>query len=128
MSSSAAILVNLSKRYDHISPILWELHWLPVEQRINFKIILLTFKCLHDMVPLYLKELVKPYEPKRMLKSSSKNLVDTTNFNLRTYGFRAFSVSAPTLWNALTDRIRNCHTIGIFKRLLETHLFSIVFN
>ena len=128
VQNSAARLVNLSKRYDHISPILRELHWLPVEQRINFKIILLTFKCLHDMAPLYLKELVKPYEPKRTLRSSSKNLVDTTNFNLRTYGFRAFSVSAPTLWNALPDRIRNCNNIGIFKKLLKTHLFSIVFN
>ena len=128
VQNSAARLVNLSKRYDHISPILRELHWLPVEQRINFKIILLTFKCLHDMAPLYLKELVKPYEPKRTLRSSSKNLVDTTNFNLRTYGFRAFSVSAPTLWNALPDRIRNCNNIEIFKKLLKTHLFSIVFN
>ena len=80
------------------------------------------------MAPLYLKELVKPYEPKRTLRSSSKNLIDTSNFNLRTYGFRAFSVSAPTLWNALPDRIRNCHNIGIFKKFLKTHLFSIVFN
>ena len=79
VQNSAARLVNLSKRYDHISPIFRELHWLPVEQRMHFKIILLTFKCLHDMAPLYLKELVKPYEPKRTLRSSSKNLVDTTN-------------------------------------------------
>ena len=56
-----------------VTPILRELHWLPVAERIHFKILLLTFKSLNDMVPFYLRELLSPYIPSRTLRSSSKS-------------------------------------------------------
>ena len=128
VQNAAAGLVVLSNRYDHITPILRELHWLPIKQKIIFKIILLIFKSTHGLAPVYLEELLKPYVPKRQLRSSTKNFLSIEPYKLRTYGFRAFSVSAPILWNSLPEEIRNCHSIETFKSLLKTHLFNDAFN
>jgi len=72
---------------DHITPLLRELHWLPVEHRINLKFLLITFKALNDLAPSYISSLLHLYIPNRLLRSSSK-------FQLtETYGDRACSVS-----------------------------------
>ena len=71
------------------------LHWLPVCLRIKFKIILLTYKVLHNCAPLYIKDLIDPYVPARCLRSSSHILLQQPRFNLQTYGGRAFSVASP---------------------------------
>ena len=109
---------------DQITLVLRDLRWLPVEQRIVFKILLLTYKCVHDKTPIYLKDLLRPYIPKRNLRSSSMNLLDHEPYNLKGYGYRAFSVSAPRLWNSLPDHIRNSQSVEIFKSRIKTYLFS----
>ena len=109
---------------DQITLVLRDLRWLPVEQRIVFKILLLTYKCMHDMTPIYLKDLLRPYIPKRNLRSASMNLLDHEPYNLKGYGYRAFSVSAPRLWNSLPDHIRNSQSVEIFKSRVKTYLFS----
>ena len=53
----------MSRKADHITPLLIELHWLPVEQRINFKISLFTYKIINGLAPMYLSELLVPYVP-----------------------------------------------------------------
>ena len=76
---------------DHISDTLKELHWLPVEQRIIFKINLICFKILNNLAPDYLVDLIHVYEPARYLRSSSdKWRLVIKPYNLKTYGFRAF--------------------------------------
>lgn len=67
----AAKLITLSKKYDHVTPLLIELHWLPVEYRIIFKILLITLK-ITSIAPNYLKDLLEPYVPRRTLRSMSK--------------------------------------------------------
>ncbi len=62
----ARVLLNLKKR-EHITPVLIELHWLPVHQRIDFKIILLVYKTLHNLAPSYIFECLSEYIPNRML-------------------------------------------------------------
>ena len=57
---------------DHITPVLRDLHWLTVKFRIVYKILLLTYKCLHGLAPEYLTDLIQEYEPVRNLRSSSK--------------------------------------------------------
>lgn len=130
VQNSAARLVSLTSKHDHITPVLKDLHWLPVKFRIEFKIILLTYKCLKKMAPLYLQELIKLYTPKRQLRSSSKNYLVTVQYKLRTYGYRAFSSSAPRLWNSLPDNLRSYsdYDIQSFKRHLKTHLFEKAYN
>ena len=58
VQNAAARLVSGLKKYEHISPVLHQLHWLPVEKRIIFKILLMVFKCLHNIAPTYLCDLI----------------------------------------------------------------------
>ena len=109
----------------YISDTLKELHWLPVQQRIIFKINLISFKVLNKLAPKYLQELLRSYEPARRLRSSSDKwrFVIEPHF-LKTYGLRAFSVAAPRLWNELPIHIRSIDNINIFKSKLKTYLFK----
>ena len=72
--------------YDHITPLLMELHWLPVEQRINFKIVLITYKALNGQAPSYISYLLSYYRPARSLRSSTQNLLGNPCYNLKNYG------------------------------------------
>ena len=128
VQNAAARLVTLTRTSEHITPILQDLHWLPVEQRIEFKINLITFKIMNGLSPDYLCDLIQPYIPSRSLRSSSANLLMRSSFNLKSYGKRAFSFAAPFLWNALPDNIRLTNSIEIFKNLLKTYLFKRAFN
>ena len=128
VQNAAARLVVLSSKRDHITPILANLHWLPINYRIEFKIILLTFKALHGLAPLYLQDLVSKKSSKKHLRSSSQLLLKTKSFNLKTYGSRSFSVAAPLLWNSLPSSLRDIHELSKFKSSLKTHLFNLAFN
>ena len=125
---SAARLLTATSRYEHVTPVLRSLHWLPVSARIDFKILLLVFKVLNGLGPLYLSELLRPHIPDRNLRSSKKKLLIVPKCNLKTYGRRAFSHRAPTLWNALPDDIRQVELLETFKSKLKTHLFRQFFH
>ena len=86
VQNNAAWVVTLTKKHDHITPVLKELHWLPVRKRIEFKILLLAYKCLHETAPSYLREMLKEYVPPQTLRSISKNLLCElrTNMNIPT--------------------------------------------
>ena len=71
---SAGLIYSTSK-FEHVTQMFLNLHLLPVEQRIIFKIALATFKALHDFVPSYITELIRPYNPDRTLPSSIHNLL-----------------------------------------------------
>ena len=92
---SAACLVVNARRHDHITPVLRDLHWLPVEQRLIFKILLFTFKALNGLAPSYLSDLVKFYVPERNLRSSFQKLLAVPFSKTKSYGDRAFSICAP---------------------------------
>ena len=96
--------------------------WLPIEQRIQYKMLLLTFKILNNCAPSYLSDLIKPYRSSRTLRSSGLHILSKPSYNLNSYGKRAFS--CPELWNSLPHNIRSCHSISIFKGLLKTWLFK----
>ena len=108
---------------EHITPVLRRLHWLPVRQRITYKILLLTYKALNGMAPKYIADLLQPYTPTRQLRSSSKNLLVTPKSKLKFYGDRSFQVAAPRLWNSLTDDIRFRSRTLTFLRIRLKHYF-----
>ena len=128
VQNSAARLITGTGKYDHISPVLKELHWLPVKSRIDFKILLLAYKAIHGTGPKYLRDLLQLYVPGRRLRSSDKELKMKEPRTKTKMGDRAFSSYAPTLWNSLPDNIRCAKTIDIFKSLLKTYLFRIAFR
>lgn len=92
----AARLTLCKQKYDHATPLLIHLHWLPVSQRIILKILLLTFKALNGLAPMYITELLDRYVPPRPLRSSCRGLLKVPRSNTK-YGDRSFSVCAPTL-------------------------------
>ena len=128
VQNAAARLLTGTKRREHITPVLADLHWLPVHFRIHFKVLLFAFKSLNGLAPPYITELIEPYRPTRALRSADQSLLVVPTMNLRTKGDRAFSAAAPALWNALPLTIRRAQSIGVFKSLLKTHLFSLAFN
>ena len=102
VQNAAACVIACLGKFAHISDTLKELHWLPVEQRIIFKINLICFKILNNLAPDYLVDLIHVYEPARYLRSSSDKWRPFIKpYNIKTYSFRAFSVIAPILWNDL---------------------------
>ncbi|XP_075963092.1 uncharacterized protein LOC142966290 [Anarhichas minor] len=128
IQNSAARLLTHTRSRDHITPVLQNLHWLPVPQRIQYKI-LLTHKALHNQAPSYLTDLLHHHTPSRRLRSSDANLLSLPlRTKHRTWGDRAFAISAPSLWNSLPKHIRDCTELSIFKSQIKTHLFKTAFN
>ena len=121
-NSLARLVVPSVRRTDHITPILKRLHWLPIEQRIKFKIAVLTFKTLSHKQPTYLSQLLVPYQPTCNLRSSDQHLLIVPNMKSN-FGKRSFSFSAPTIWNSLPLALRTCTSISTFRSQLKTHFF-----
>uniref|UniRef100_A0A8C7PYQ5 Reverse transcriptase domain-containing protein n=1 Tax=Oncorhynchus mykiss TaxID=8022 RepID=A0A8C7PYQ5_ONCMY len=73
--NTAARILTRTKQFDHITPVLAYLHWLPVKARADFKVLLLTYKALHGLAPTYLSDLVLPYIPTHTLRSQDAGLL-----------------------------------------------------
>ena len=110
--------------HTHSSDALRFLHWLPVRQRIEFKIASLTFKLLNFDSPNYLECLLKPYLPARALRSHGQRLLAKPHVKT-CIGSRAFRVAAPSVWNSLPLQVRSSPSIDMFKRELKTHFFTM---
>ena len=123
IQNTAARLVSGARSRESISPILQSLHWLPVEKRIVFKILIMCFKALNNLAPSYITDLVHKHTPARNLRSSSQHLLSVQPSKSHTYGNRSFSASAPLLWNSLPLEIRTIPSFELFKTALKTHLF-----
>ena len=128
VQNSAARLLTGTRKHEHITPVLRDLHWLPVHKRIRFKILLMTFKCLNQLVPSYLSDLLIHYRPSRTLRSSDKELLVQPSCHLKTYDERAFSFIASKPWNTLPLSIKRFNSAESFKSTLKTYLFRITLN
>ena len=127
VQNAAARIVLRKGKHHSITEILQKLHWLPVKSRVIFKTLCITYKCVYGPAPLYLSELIQPYTPARSLRSNSQQLLCQPSSRTRTYGDRAFAVTAPRLWNELPLNLKTCATYGTFKRELKTHLYHSAF-
>ena len=127
IQNNAARLVFKSSKYDHVSPLLHSLHWLPITQRIDYKLCSMCFAVISSTGPEYLSELLNIYIPSRQLRSASDTrLFKIPLFKTKTNGQRSFSYQAPTIWNKLPANIRQSTSVSSFKSGLKTHLFSTV--
>lgn len=119
----AAQVITLTHITDHISPILRQLHWLPVAQRIEFKVLIHVYRAVHGTAPSYICELVQQHEPGRALRSADSQLLRVPRTR-HSWGDRAFCRAGPTIWNRLPLHIRTVPSLAAFKSRLKTHLFS----
>jgi len=89
---AAARLIYSKQKYEHITPLLMELHWLSVHERIQFKLTVLVFHCLHGTAPSYLANPLQPVaalESRRRLRSSASAKLDIQRVRRTTVGDRA---------------------------------------
>ena len=127
-NAAARLILGIGK-FSHITPALYELHWLPVSLRIDYKILLLTFKCIYGLAPTYLSDLISIKSNSLYnLRSTGKLLLDRKGEMLTTLGVRSFSAAAPKLWNGLPVEIRQETPLNSFKSRLKTYLFKKYFN
>ena len=106
----------------HASPLLHSLHWLPIAQRIEFKVLVITFKAFHLNSPQYLSSYFQLYNTTYALRSSLniKFVVPRSN---KHHGDRALSIAGPCLWNDLPGNIRVLDQLSAFKGHLKSYLY-----
>jgi hypothetical protein len=125
--NTAARIVTRSNP-EHITPVLESLHWLKIRYRIQFKILLLTYKCINGLAPEYLSSLVVPYCPKRDLRSATQCRLAIQNSRLKSQGDRSFRVASQKEWNQLPLDIKLAPSVDSFKSRLKTFLFTQCFG
>ena len=124
IQNAAARIITRTSRSAHVTPVLFLLHWLPVCQRIQFKVLLIVFKAKCGTGPAYLQELIQPYRQGRELRLSSHHLLNVPFTKSTVISNRAFGVAGPALWNKLPRDIRAINTLTVFKSRLKAHLFT----
>ena len=113
-NSLARVVCNSTKRQSHSLDLLKSLHWLPITERIKYKIAVLTFKVLQHGQPSYLSDLISLNKPRRNLRSSDDSLLLAIPAIRTAMGRRSFSYASPTILNALPFHLRSCSTISSF--------------
>ena len=122
VQNSTARLICGTYKFDHITPVLFSLHWLPIYLRIQYKINLITYKALNGMAPRYIRDMLDYHESN--LRSASDPLrLKLIRVNKVNYGERAYSYAAPLLWNDLPLDIRQRDSVTSFKSALKTYYF-----
>ena len=125
----AARLVCKKYTNDHssVTELLWGLHWLPIKARVQYKILLLVYKALNTGTPPYLAAMLTRKSFCRVTRTSHKvNILNVPAHGKGRHSMKAFSVVGPTMWNELlTNELRECTSVDVFKKKLKTHLFHL---
>ena len=123
VQNAAAKAVTLANRREHVTPILRELHWLPIRYRSEYKVLLLTYRILNNISSESLSSLIHRYEPRRALRSANENYLSRPSIPKNKYGQRAMSNLAPFLWNSIPSAVRKAASVDQFKTMLKTHFY-----
>ena len=130
IQNAAVRLIAGVRKFDHVTPLLRERHWLPIEHRVTFKLAVMTFKCVHGTTADYLADYIRPP------LSAASNLRLRSNSSGRLFvprsrtkaGDRFFAVAGPRLWNSLPASVTSADTLAVFKKQLKTFLFRAAFG
>ena len=125
VQNTAARIVTRTARHDHITPVLKELHWLPVKYRVQYKLLVHTYKALYGQSPVYMRDMLEIYRPSRTLRSQNTMTLVVPKMKTVMYGNRTFRYSAPCQWNTLPVELRKCENLVTFKKRLKTHFVLV---
>lgn len=129
--NAAARLVCSKRRHEHITPVLQELHWLRVPERVTFKLCSFVYRSLDGTAPPYISELIRrstEFESRRRLRSADTRELIVPSARRKTLGDRSFAVNGPQQWNKLPVTLRNLPSYASFRRELKTYLFRRSFH
>ena len=125
IQNAAARIVSGTPIHHHITPVLRELHWLSVEKRVMYKVLLIAFKIIHGPCPSYLNVLtLRDATQSRTLRQSNSNMLDVAFTSSSFVYQRSFTYAAPRMWNSLPSNLRCCDELNAFKARLKTYLFN----
>ena len=123
--NSAVRLIKKVPKRDHITAHRKDLHWLPISARVEYKLLLTTWRALNNQAPSYIKNLISEKETNDIgLRSNNQRLLKVPRSVGSNIENRAYSFAAPELWNNLPDYVRDSQSLHCFKKNLKTHLFT----
>ena len=129
IQNTAARLVFNQPKFSHVTPLLRDLHWLPISARIKFKTMILAYRAVHKTAPPYLQSMVRLQDSHRSLRSSTSTgrLAPPPLRGLKSHSSqsRLFSSLAPQWWNELPSSVRTAESLSIFRKRLKTQLFRV---
>ncbi len=148
IQNMAARLVFRLPKFSHVTSLRYELHWLPVSYRIQFKLLLYVFKGIHGLAPQYISEMFTVYSSNYSFRRNSAiediqfecgNVVEpiqqrniiylkVPKVKRKTFEHRSIAVAGPTLWNKLPIHMRCITDLDNFKQQLKTHLFKLAYS
>ena len=124
----AARIVSGKRKFDHISPVLQDLHWLPVSYMLRYRDGVMTFKCLNGLAPSYLSNKFNTRSEIHDCNTRNRDMLDVPLCRTAV-GQRSFLFRAVSLWNDLPNSIKNITDINIFKasfkRMLQDECWSV---
>ena len=131
--NAAALLICGLKRFDHITPAVRdELHWLPISQRVDYKVALLVYKCLHGNGPAYLTDYCTALtvaDRHHQLRSVTRGDLILPRTRTKRIGLRSFLSSGPAVWKSLPMYTRDVYlTLPQFNKHLKHYLFCIAYD
>ena len=124
IQNNAARLVLQKSKEQHTTPLLKQLHWLPIQTRIDYKLATLAFRQFDGSLPQYLSSRLDIYQPSRSLRSSNGRLLRVPRWKLKSFGYRSFSYQGPVVWNSLPTDLKLSSSLSSFKSKLKIHLFK----
>ena len=130
LNSAARLILGL-KRFDHITPALMDLHWLPYPQRITYKLCMIMFKCLRGSAPAYLADYCTSTSlvPGRLALRSAAHGDIVVPSHRTDWGLRSFAGAGPSSWNVLPVGLRSSSFgLDTSAKHLKTHLFGLAYS
>ena len=131
LMNTAARVISGRPRFGHITDFIQnDLHWLPVAQRIQFKLATLVYKAQHNQAPAYLTNMIvlsSSVMYREGLRSPSLSAVVVPRHRTQ-FAERAFAIAGPTIWNSLPQSIRDAATLQSFRQKLKSYLFELAYR
>ena len=126
----AAKLVLSKSCRDSVTKCMLHLHWLPIKSRIEYKILILTHKCVYGEAPKYLTDLITKWGVtwEGLRSAEMVNMLEVPYTKCKTFGARSFESAAPHLWNNLPNEIRGIWIHETFKKSIKTYLFKSTYG
>ena len=117
------VIRNLKKN-DHVSNAMKEIHWLKIQEWIQYKVLVTMYQCVNGLAPSFLINLLDLDLTRKHLRSDTQGKLPIPCCSLSQVRNSSIRYAGPRLWNELPQHLQSANSLGTFKSLLKTHLFK----